>query len=227
MRAKIIIAASMAFTLAGCGAMGTNTSLYSTNQPVVERANYALDLSSDSSGGIPAFEQSRLREWFEAMKLRFGDRVTIDYGYAYGNGVAKQAVANLASQYGVLISETAPVTAGNVAAGTVRVVVSRSSASVPNCPNWSKTTEGNYNSSNHPNYGCATNSNLAAMVADPEDLVRGRQAPSARGSGAFRTLPGDGLAGANAAADAAAADAAAAGAAAGAAGNQANGGGNN
>jgi pilus assembly protein CpaD len=24
------------------------------------------------------------------------------------------------------------------------------------------------------NYGCATNSNLAAMIADPEDLVRGK-----------------------------------------------------
>ncbi|NJM51150.1 MAG: hypothetical protein HC843_09975 [Sphingomonadales bacterium] len=48
-------------------------------------------------------------------------------------------------------------------------------ASVPNCPNWSKSTEANYNSSSHPNYGCAVNSNMAAMIADPEDLVRGKE----------------------------------------------------
>ncbi|MFM2411328.1 MAG: hypothetical protein RL481_2156, partial [Pseudomonadota bacterium] len=46
---------------------------------------------------------------------------------------------------------------------------------VPNCPNWTKTTDANFNTSNHPNYGCATNSNMAAMVSDPEDLVRGRK----------------------------------------------------
>jgi pilus assembly protein CpaD len=28
------------------------------------------------------------------------------------------------------------------------------------------------------NYGCATNTNLAAMIADPEDLVRGKTGDS-------------------------------------------------
>ena len=67
----------------------------------------------------------------------------------------------------------APVTEGRVEAGTVRVVASRASARVEGCPNWtdpgieSPTRTGT-------NYGCATNSNLAAMIADPDDLVRGR-----------------------------------------------------
>jgi pilus assembly protein CpaD len=46
---------------------------------------------------------------------------------------------------------------------------------VPSCPDWSTTHENNYNAGNHSNHGCATNSNLAAMVADPEDLIRGRE----------------------------------------------------
>jgi pilus assembly protein CpaD len=190
MRANIILAASMAFTLAGCGGIGANTSVYSTNQPVVQRTNYAFDVNSDAGGGISAFEQSRVDEWFQAMKLGFGDRVAVDYGDGYGNAAAKQAVANLAAKYGMLISDTAPVTVGNVAPGTVRIVVTRSSASVPNCPNWSKTTEANYNSSNHPNYGCATNSNLAAMVADPEDLVRGRESTPENSRGGSRKKVG-------------------------------------
>ena len=36
MRAKLILTATLAFTLAGCGATGSNTSMYSTNQPVVQ-----------------------------------------------------------------------------------------------------------------------------------------------------------------------------------------------
>jgi pilus assembly protein CpaD len=75
----------------------------------------------------------------------------------------------------MLITQTAPKTTGAIAPGTIRVVVTRSQASVPSCPDWSTTTESNFNAGNHSNYGCATNANIAAMVADPEDLVRGRE----------------------------------------------------
>ena len=57
--------------------------------------------------------------------------------------------------------------------GPVRVVVSRTRATVPNCPNWSVPSQPNYNNRSMSNFGCAVNSNLAAMVANPEDLVHG------------------------------------------------------
>jgi pilus assembly protein CpaD len=180
MKANIIMTAALAFTLAGCGAMGAtgaNTSMYSVNQPVVERTNYAIDVNLDGYSGMSAAERARVSDWFSALKLGFGDRIAIDYGDNGLGGSAQNDVADLASMHGMVISDTAPVTAGNIAPGTARIVVTRSKASVPDCPNWSKTTEANFNSSNHPNYGCATNSNLAAMVADPEDLVRGRESP--------------------------------------------------
>jgi len=53
-------------------------------------------------------------------------------------------------------------------------VVSRTTASVPTCPNWSDARALGGTSSSHSNYGCATNSNLAAMIADPADLVLGQ-----------------------------------------------------
>ena len=189
MRSKIILTASLAFTLAGCGSMGANTSMYSTNQPVVQRTNYALDVNVDGAG-VSASEQGRLSQWFDAMKVGFGDRIAIDYGSSYPDASVKQSVGEIAAKYGLLMNETAPVTSGNVLPGTVRVVVTRSSASVPNCPNWSKTTESNFNSSNHPNYGCAVNSNLAAMVADPEDLVRGRESTPENSRGGSRKKVG-------------------------------------
>jgi pilus assembly protein CpaD len=52
-------------------------------------------------------------------------------------------------------------------------IVSAAGAHVPNCPDWSDSnlpmSEGQSS-----NYGCATAVNLAAMIADPNDLIRGR-----------------------------------------------------
>jgi pilus assembly protein CpaD len=174
---KVLIAATASIALAGCAAnsFGTpNTSMYSVHQPVVERATFAMDLASDG-GGIAPTEQARLADWFDALQVGYGDRVAIDYGTGYASKSTKAAVAKIAADRGVLIQDVAPVTAGQVAPGTLRVVVTQSKASVKSCPDWSTDHDRNYNASNHSNYGCAINSSLSAMLADPEDLVRGRE----------------------------------------------------
>jgi pilus assembly protein CpaD len=173
-KTKFLIAASFSLSLAGCGAMDANTSMYSVHQPVVERTNYALDVNTDGYG-VSVSEQRRVSEWFDAIQLRYGDRVALDYGDGYANAQSRKIVGDIASARGILLNETAPVTAGNIVPGTFRIVISRSSASVPSCPDWSKASDRNFNASNHSNYGCATNSNIAAMIADPEDLVRGQE----------------------------------------------------
>src|ERR1700752_4500782 len=75
----------------------------------------------------------------------------------------------------MLVQQGAPVTAGSVQPGTVRVVVSRRRASVPGCPNFSLPAQPNYENRSMSNFGCSVNGNLAAMVADPVDLVHGRE----------------------------------------------------
>lgn len=171
-KALFLIAASL--SLAGCGTLPTNTSMYSVHQPVVERTNFAIDLASDGSG-IASADQVRLNEWFDALGLGYGDRISIDNGNGYASSDAARDVAAAAAKRGMLMTDTAPTTPGAIAPGNIRVVVTRSQASVPSCPDWSTTHENNYNTGNHSNHGCASNSNLAAMVADPEDLVRGRE----------------------------------------------------
>ncbi|UOR14214.1 CpaD family pilus assembly protein [Qipengyuania aquimaris] len=167
------LAASLALTLGACGGVNMdNRTLYSVKQPVVERSNYVLDVNT-SADGLPVSEQQRLAGWFESMGLRYGDRLSIDDA---GNSLAvRDDVAALADRYGILVAEGAPVTAGRATPGQARVVITRSSASVPGCPDWSHTAEGNDKNATNPNYGCATNSNLAAMVANPEDLIMGQQ----------------------------------------------------
>ena len=167
------LVATLALTLGGCGGLNMdNRSLYSVKQPVVERSNYVLDVTTSGSG-LPVSEQQRLAQWFESMNVSYGDRISIDDG---SNSLAvRDDVAAIAGRYGMLLAEGAPVTTGQVAPGQARIVITRTTASVPGCPDWSHTAEGNEKNATNPNYGCAVNGNLAAMVANPEDLVRGQQ----------------------------------------------------
>ena len=178
-RIPVLVAVAAALTASAAGAQRStpNRTLYSTNQPVVERTDYVLDLPSQGDG-VSAEERARLDDWFRSLGLGYGDRIYVD-GIPYGSS-GRDHVARVAADYGLLLSEGAPITEGTPHPGSVRVIVSRSRASVPGCPNW----EGHSGpSSTSPNYGCAVNSNLAAMIADPNDLVLG-QAGSASGDAA-------------------------------------------
>ena len=167
------LAVSLGLALAGCGGMPSNPSLYSQKQPVVERTNYTFDVAT-SPNGLAINEQQRLNGWFEAMDLRYGDRVAIEDPSA--NPAVANTVNELAGRYGIVVSKTAPTTEGYMQPGQARVVITRSTASVPGCPDWSAKSDMNYNNSTSPGYGCAVNSNYAAMVADPQDLLEGKEA---------------------------------------------------
>lgn len=159
-----------------------NPSIYSVHQPVVQRTDFVLDLQTDARG-LPAGEAERLRGWFDSIGLRYGDTVTVDDS-GYG-ATATADVARVVGDYGLLLTEEpAPVTAGAVPAGALRVVASRSIATVEGCPNWPAEDNGVMPpQGTSANYGCASASNLAAMIANPQDLVEGRN-PSGRGSAA-------------------------------------------
>jgi len=165
------VALGLGLAVAGCGGMPENRSLYSTKQPVVERTNFTLDLNTGSSG-LPIAEQQRLMGWFETMDLDYGDRVTLEDPSA--NPAVIDDVEQLAGRFGLMVSPTAPTTPGYLEPGQARIVLSRTTASVPGCPDWSATSDMNYSNGVSPNFGCAVNSNMAAMVANPEDLIKGQ-----------------------------------------------------
>jgi pilus assembly protein CpaD len=141
------------------------------NVPVVTRADYVFDAAAPGGALAPA-ERSRLDAWFRGLDLGYGDSIFVDAPYA---DAARYEVAQVAGAYGMMVQPGAPVTAGAVAPGSVRVIVSRTRAEVPGCPNWSLPSQPNYNNRTMSNFGCGVNSDLAAMVANPEDLVHGRE----------------------------------------------------
>lgn len=151
----------------------SNPSLYSVNQPIVQRTDYVLDLAA-TGNGISDYELGRLAGWFESLQLGYGDKIAVDQGPNYADPESKRDIADVAAEFGLLLSEGAPITGGAVQPGSLRVIVSRTSASVPGCPIWDDEMVGAPERT-ASNYGCAVNSNLAAMIADPNDLVLGQR----------------------------------------------------
>lgn len=152
----------------------TNRGLETEHQPVVQRSDFVLDVRGD---GLDRAEAARIRQWFDMVDLSYGDRISID---GPERAESNRDIATIVSTYGLFVSEGAPVTEGAVAPGQVRIVVSRSTASVPGCPDYGRPSQPNFSNSASSNFGCATSSMLAAMVANPDDLIRGQEGGSGR-----------------------------------------------
>jgi len=182
----------VALGLAGCGHKPydiPDRGLEAVNVPVVTRSDYVFDAAAPD-GSLAPYEAARLNAWFAGLDLGYGDSIYVDGPFAPG---ARSDVAQVAGNYGLMVADGAPVTAGAVGPGMVRVIVSRTRASVPGCPNWSTSSHPNSQNRAMPNFGCAVNGNIAAMVADPQDLVHGREGSSvgdaltsAKAVGAYR-----------------------------------------
>lgn len=159
-----------ALLLAACDP-AANRGIESVHQPVVSRSDHVLDLAT-TPYGLAEGEGRRLAGWMASLAPGYGDRIAVeDPSGATG---ARAQIASAVARYGLLLADTAPVTREPVAPGTLRVIVTRATASVPTCPR--ADAYGAYTLDAHTaaNHGCAINSNLAAMVAQPEDLIHGQ-----------------------------------------------------
>jgi pilus assembly protein CpaD len=169
-KASLLLAALPVLLTAACAGT-SNRGLESVHQPVVGRTDVALDLDAPGGRLAPA-ELQRLDGWLQTVRVGYGDRVAVDETGGAASAASGQ-VAGVIARYGLLLADRSPVTAAPITPGTVRVVVSRMRASVPGCPDWSRNLTNDFEGNTHSNYGCAINTNLAAMVANPADLVRG------------------------------------------------------
>ncbi|WP_421848793.1 CpaD family pilus assembly protein [Novosphingobium sp.] len=174
----LLLAGMLSLPLAACNAPSAdmNRGLESVRQPVVQRTSFVFDVSTLPGGGLAVSEQRRLAGWLDALDLGYGDRISVDD--PVDSDQTRTSVEQVAGRFGILLSDVAPVTEGPIGPGTARIVVSRTEASVPGCPDWSDKIDNRTNNATSPNYGCAVNSNMAAMVANKEDLVHGAKGAS-------------------------------------------------
>ncbi|CAN5486324.1 hypothetical protein BH10PSE12_BH10PSE12_06790 [soil metagenome] len=178
--ACLALPATLVFALSACATDTVyNRGMESIRQPVVSYASYVYDVGVGPNGGLSGAERDRLEGWLGSIDIGYGDSVAIasqsgDYGPAMRDGIA-----TVIAGHSLLLQQDDSAQAGRAPDGAVRLIVRRATAHVPGCPDWSIKDENTGMGETSPNYGCGVNSNLAAMVANPADLVRGETSDSA------------------------------------------------
>lgn len=183
LRPAFTLLAATILPLVGAQAGRFNRGVESVHQPVVQRSDFVMDVSGN---GLDPAETDRVAQWFDAIDLSYGDRISIDR--SVGATSSNSDIAGIVARYGLFVSDGAPRTEGAIEPGKVRIVVSRSTASVPGCPDYTQASQPNFTAASSSNFGCGTNSTLAAMVANPEDLIHGQEARGSNTEAATRAI---------------------------------------
>jgi pilus assembly protein CpaD len=164
---------------------------------------HSVHFATDSAE-IGAVERARLEAFLDQLGRPTGSETVIVEGHAderatdlYNMELSSRradAVARLLAARGwergairtVAYGELVPVDARSTEQAwrqnrRAEIVVRRYVAVTPPCPDWSKPSGFDPGNTEASNFGCATATNLARMVADPADLVRGRELGPADG----------------------------------------------
>lgn len=182
-------ALGLVLALAACNQGPVNSSVNTIKAPVVATTQLAYDLSYSGTRGLSEVQTNALREYLDLVHIRYGDHISIDDPNAAGASARRAAVADVVAKYGLFLDPVGPVSTGALPPGTMRVLITRTIASAPpECPDWRRESNPEYEASSMSNHGCAMVSNLAVMAADPNDLVVGKTYEGADGHTASKAL---------------------------------------
>jgi pilus assembly protein CpaD len=175
---SLIAAASLAtLALAGCTTQ-QKASWTPIEAPVENQVRWVESKHvvrfSPNDGALSPGERSRLDAFLGLARPDYNDRV---YVLADEGALETRRVGSV-REYLLERNIAGRQIAGGVAAdagpNALTLVIGRYIVIPPSCPNWSKPSAGDPNNRTSSNFGCATASNLGAMVADPGDLVAGK-----------------------------------------------------
>jgi pilus assembly protein CpaD len=119
-------------------------------------------------------EQESLGAFLHAAQVTTDDPVYLES--ATGDRLSAARISTLArdlTRQGYSVA-TLPDAPDAVPRNTLLVVVERYVVTPPDCPNWTKSSSDDHENATTSNFGCSDVTNLGLMVADPRDLVLGR-----------------------------------------------------
>ncbi len=173
-----LLAAAAALVLAACTPALTEwTESESPKTIDVQRLSSSLSLAVDGAS-LSADQVSQLDTFLSRQGNLFNLRVTVASQAENNSGAVEQFLLDR----GVRPNHIARADGSSSVPGNVEIVTERYVSAPPSCPDWSRANILDNANSNSSNYGCATASNLARMVADPRDLVVGRSLAPAPGT---------------------------------------------
>jgi pilus assembly protein CpaD len=179
---RLLLLAGM-LLVSGCGANAPDQIGWSDPVPLkqnkVEFVNLDYDVHfAPRTNSLSAGEADGLFAFLKQSAVGDGDTVTVA---GSGSTLAAQRQAAVMADLRHLHIRAVPAADSTIAFDAVRVRVGHAVVTAPRCPDWSKPEADNATNSPSSNFGCATESSLALMVADPADLVRGKPPGPANG----------------------------------------------
>jgi pilus assembly protein CpaD len=160
--------------LSGCAAKNNG---FRDNAGVdsIHKANVAFEERSHpisfADGKLSANENASLQAFIAASGLTYADRLTLRLSEPNMAPDYRQSVNMVLGRFGLSVGNVEA--AAGLRAGTATLTVSRATVTLPQCGVHNGNNSFNFNNENMNNFGCASRSNLAAMAANPADLING------------------------------------------------------
>ena len=147
----------------------------SSKEIMVEWVNFRHDVSFTTGQAAPSdFERARFQSFLAQMRMTPSSRVAVAAAEGPLAAPRAEAIRALLAEQRIESMSLARGSLDDLGPGSVAVIVGRYVATPPNCPDWRKPANQNFQNSPSSNFGCANAVNLALMVEDPADLLRGR-----------------------------------------------------
>lgn len=148
-----------------------------------------------AQGDVSEREQQRLTRFLADHAVGYGDRIFVGAPGRKPSGKAGRSAERRSNAVESFLRRNrlfpVPLPSSGEAAlwtGSITVVIGRYVVTPPRCPDWSKPATGDPSNQVGSNYGCAMATNLGVMIADPGDLVRGRDPGPTNGEAAARAV---------------------------------------
>jgi pilus assembly protein CpaD len=148
---------------------------------LVSNAEATLDLDIyRGSTGLTGYQQGQLASFLRGYRREEGNRLLIRAPSGGPNERATMSAFNdvkrilRANGFTSDMVQLEPYYASYKSNAPLRLSYMRYVAKAPDCPDWSENVARDPQNMPYPNLGCATQTNLAAMVAEPRDLIEPR-----------------------------------------------------
>jgi len=128
----------------------------------------------EGAADMTGAERMELEGFLADVGAGYGDEAWIDAGSDPMGAARSSAVMATLARHGIMASHDNLAYGAALQPGEVRLVIGRYVVTPPECPDWRKPSDTDYQNTPSSNYGCATATNLGAMVANPRDLLEGR-----------------------------------------------------
>ncbi len=178
---KVAIVSALAIAVAGCGA-GFNNAQHAMSvaemHPIsVDSQIVTLTIDADpTTTDLSDMDKARLRAFANAYLTNGHGPLTITAPSGFADADGHEAAADIRkalNDAGVPWETLAGATyrTGGDAGDQLIVSYTHYVATASECGIWTGVAERDYRNLRSPNHGCATQNNIAAMVADPHDLI--------------------------------------------------------